>query len=227
MRLLTLADLDRRTRAYQRAASLRDELLSDLGGPEHVSVAQRELAERTAVTSAMLTDIEARWLSGEMVDLAHYFTGQNAQRRNLQTLGLERRAKDITASLADYVTRARTIEDSPRPHSESLAAEMGLSATILAEKYDAAPEPTVAISEPLAVEPEPVIVEPVPAAGAPRPLRINEVVEVPGGSIMFIEIAADGREKYACFDRAGRQHARMFGREAAEQFVSKLVGLAP
>jgi hypothetical protein len=72
-----------------------------------------------------------------------------------------------------------------------------------------------------------VIVEPDPKPASPRPLRINDVVEVPGGSIMLLEIASDGREKFAVFDYAGRRHALVFDRDKAEAFAARLVALVP
>lgn len=95
-RLLTLSDLDRRTRAAQQALALRGSFLSDLGGEDRVSAAQRELAQRGAILGAMLEDQEARWLSGGSVDLGEYCTLVNAQRRILADIGLERVPRDVT-----------------------------------------------------------------------------------------------------------------------------------
>lgn len=102
-RLLTLDDLDRRTRAYQRTQELRDGIISDLGGAEHLTILHRTLAESVAVLSAMIRDMETRFLSGQPVDLIEYTTLINARRREAQTVGLERRARDVTPDLRDYV----------------------------------------------------------------------------------------------------------------------------
>jgi hypothetical protein len=106
VRLRTLSDMDRRTRAYQKAASFRDELIADLGGEGRVSAAQRGLVDVAAVTQAVLEDLAVQCLPGGRDDLLPlFFTGQNAQRRNLQTLGMERCAKGAAASLADFLDR--------------------------------------------------------------------------------------------------------------------------
>lgn len=102
-RLLTLADLDSRTRACKQALALRDGFLSDLGGADYASTGQRELAQRGAILGAMLEDQEARYMRGDGVDLAEYCTLVNAQRRVLSDIGLARRPRDITPNLSDYL----------------------------------------------------------------------------------------------------------------------------
>ena len=106
-RLLTLKDLDSRTRATRQALALRDGFLSDLGGGDRASVAQQELAQRGAILGVMIEDQEARWLRGDGVELAEYCTLVNAQRRVLADIGLERRARDVTPSLHGYLEAVR------------------------------------------------------------------------------------------------------------------------
>ena len=102
VRLLTLADLDSRTRACKHALGLRDGFLADLGGTDNTSIAERELAQRASILGAMLEDTEAKWLSGEPVELGEYATLTNAQRRVLSDLGIERRARDVTP-ISEYL----------------------------------------------------------------------------------------------------------------------------
>lgn len=109
VRLLTLQDLDARTRACKHALGLRDGFLSDLGGEDNASIAQRELAQRASVLGAMLEDAEARWLRGEPVQLAEFCTLVNAQRRVLADIGLERKARNITLDAITY-SRLRAAE---------------------------------------------------------------------------------------------------------------------
>lgn len=102
VRLLTLSDLDGRTRAAQAARRLHDDLISDMGGEHHVSAGQMELAQRAAVMGALIEDIEARWLRGEKIPLHDYLAATNAQRRVLVTIGLERRARTVTQDPLAY-----------------------------------------------------------------------------------------------------------------------------
>jgi hypothetical protein len=94
-RYLTLSDLDSRTKAARRALTLRAGFLVDLGGSDNSSTAQTELAQRGAVLGAMLEDREAKYLSGDGINLTEYCTLVNAQRRVLADIGLERRQKDV------------------------------------------------------------------------------------------------------------------------------------
>ena len=65
--LLTLRDLDSRTRACREALGLRDGIVSDLGGEENTTCAQRELAQRASLLGAMIQDIEVKYLKGEQI----------------------------------------------------------------------------------------------------------------------------------------------------------------
>lgn len=102
-RLLTFDHLDGRTLAMRKVRQVEAEIASDLGGPEGLSEAQRALARRAAVLSAVLEDAEARWALGERFDLQAYLAAVNALRRVLATLGLERRMRDAVPALHDYL----------------------------------------------------------------------------------------------------------------------------
>ena len=105
LRLLTLDDLDRRTAAYRETRKLIDEIENDLGGGDRLSTAERQLVQRAACLGAVLTDTETRWIEGGDLDPTVYCTVVNAQRRLLETIGLRRRAKDVTPSLDDIAAQ--------------------------------------------------------------------------------------------------------------------------
>lgn len=102
VRPLSLADIDRRTAAFRNSQALLADILADLGGAANASAGQRELAQRAAVLSALIGHAEAKWLLGEAIDLGSYLASVNAYRRVLATLGLERRARNITPSPLEY-----------------------------------------------------------------------------------------------------------------------------
>jgi hypothetical protein len=101
--LLTLDHLDQRTAAARAARSLVDHLTSDLGGDDQLSAGERELVKRAALCGAIVADFEARWVAGQPVELNEYLAAVNVQRRVLATLGLQRRAKDVSPSLREYL----------------------------------------------------------------------------------------------------------------------------
>lgn len=102
-RLLTLADLDRRTAAARRAMELVSGLESDLGGGDRLTVAERQLVQRAAVLGAIIEHHEARWLDGQVINVNEHLASINAQRRVLEAVGLERRARDVTPDLDTYL----------------------------------------------------------------------------------------------------------------------------
>jgi hypothetical protein len=87
-RLLSLDDLDRRTRAGQRAFELHDHLVSERGGREAMSTLRYLLTRSVSVLSAMIEDMQARWLLGEPVEPAGMATLLNARRREAEIISL-------------------------------------------------------------------------------------------------------------------------------------------
>lgn len=104
-RLLSLADIDRRTAAYRRTCELIESIEGDLGGTDRLTVGERQIVQRAAVTGALIEDLEARWLKGEPIDPALYCTLGNAQRRLFEAVGLRRRARDVTPTISEYVAQ--------------------------------------------------------------------------------------------------------------------------
>jgi hypothetical protein len=107
LRLLTLEDLDRRTSAYRETRRLIDEIETDLGGGDRLSTGERQLVQRAAVLGALLEDTESRWINGVSIDPVSYCTVVNAQRRVLETIGLQRRARNVTPTLEQYLAQKR------------------------------------------------------------------------------------------------------------------------
>jgi hypothetical protein len=107
LRLLTLGNLDRRTLAAKRAKQLIDAIEADLGGGDRLTEGERQLVQRAAVLGAYIESCEVKWLGGEAVELADYLAAINAQRRVLMAIGLERRARNVVPSVAEYVDRIR------------------------------------------------------------------------------------------------------------------------
>ena len=84
---------------------------TDLGGPDNVSSGERSLIRRAAVITTELENLESRFaLAGiaDPGDLSLYFSGANNLRRLLETVGLRRRSRDITPSLAEYLDNEAT-----------------------------------------------------------------------------------------------------------------------
>jgi hypothetical protein len=94
-RLLTLDDLDGRTKSAQLARRLRDALVEDLGGENYVTTARATLVQRAATLHAVLEHQEATWLKGGRIDVAIYANASGELRRLLCTLGLDRKPRAV------------------------------------------------------------------------------------------------------------------------------------
>lgn len=107
LRLRTLDDLDKRTAAAQHAIGFRDAVAADRGGLDRLTAAERELIEGAAILSAMIRDMGVAYLGGEKIDALAYMALLNAQRRTLETIGLDRRPRDVSPSLSEYLQTKR------------------------------------------------------------------------------------------------------------------------
>lgn len=107
-----LADLDGRTAAAKKARDLVAGLISDLGGIDNVSVAERELVRRAAVLTTVCQDNEVAILTGATVDLPMHLAAINALRRLFETVGLQRRARDVTPPLREQLIRGMATDAS-------------------------------------------------------------------------------------------------------------------
>ena len=110
-RLLSLDQLDRRTKAAQLALEAKEAIIADLGGADSLSTLERLACEHAALASAVVADSYARWLKGEQIALAELATVQNAFLRIAGSLGFSRRAKDVTTSIESYLKQDNNDED--------------------------------------------------------------------------------------------------------------------
>jgi hypothetical protein len=102
-RLLTLDDLDRRTRAGQRAFEFHDRLVSERGGAGSMGVLRYAMTRSVAVLSAMIEDQQTRWLLGEPIEPSSLATLLNARRREAEIVGIDPEPRDVTPDLRTYL----------------------------------------------------------------------------------------------------------------------------
>jgi hypothetical protein len=91
--------IDERSAWVRRMRDLIDLHVSDLGGPNNVTAAQLSIIRRVAVTVFELELMEKKFAQNgcatpNALDL--YFRGSGNLRRLLESIGLERRARDVT-----------------------------------------------------------------------------------------------------------------------------------
>jgi hypothetical protein len=103
------AEADGRTLWSRRFRDLVLGHISDLGGRSILSEAQIALIKRAATLEVELERMEGKLSQGEHVDLDKYGRATGNLRRVLESLGLERRPRDITA-LSDEAKLVRLLE---------------------------------------------------------------------------------------------------------------------
>ncbi len=97
-----LQNVDGRSTAARRYREVLSQLVSDMGGDP--SEAQIIIARRAATLAVWCEQVESEMANGKGINIGEFTTATNALRRLLADIGLERRAKDITPSLSDYVS---------------------------------------------------------------------------------------------------------------------------
>jgi hypothetical protein len=102
-RLISMDDLDRRTKAAQLALETKDAIIADLGGEANLSTLEKIACEHASLAAAVAADSYARWLKGEEIALTELATVQNAYLRIAGAIGFSRRAKDISKSIDSYL----------------------------------------------------------------------------------------------------------------------------
>jgi hypothetical protein len=112
-----LPDVDGRSTWVRRLKDLMTLHIVDLGGDDAISEAERSIVRRAAVLTTELERMEVRFATaGEATaaELGVYVTTANALRRLLETVGLERRSRDVTPLVDAYLANVAKRE-APKP----------------------------------------------------------------------------------------------------------------
>lgn len=96
-----LAGVDGRSLVARRFREIYCNIETDLGGD--LTEAQRHLIARAATLALWCEERETELAAGSEFDASSYATISNALRRLLADLGLERRLKDATPTLGQYL----------------------------------------------------------------------------------------------------------------------------
>jgi hypothetical protein len=100
--------------------------MNDLGGEDLLSESEKSLIRRASAIECELEQMEGQLSRREAVNLDAFTRAASHLRRILETLGLQRRSRDVVPSLGEYLARygdqpaAGAPEDEP---DEEVAAE--------------------------------------------------------------------------------------------------------
>ena len=100
---------DGRGRWVRRLKDLLDEAISDLGGADNTSAAERHIIRRACVLIVELERLELKFAqAGEVSvdDLDCYGRIAANMRRLFESVGLQRRARDVTPDPLEYAARS-------------------------------------------------------------------------------------------------------------------------
>jgi hypothetical protein len=101
-----LPGIDNRGPWIRRCKDVIAAHLSDLGGLNNTSAAERSIIRRVGVLTAELEHLEVRFATAEETDAADldlYQRMTNTLRRSLESIGLQRRTRDVTPTVAEYL----------------------------------------------------------------------------------------------------------------------------
>ena len=111
-----LTGVDGRSAWVRRCRDLIDDHLSDLGGLTNTSAAERSLIRRASVLTVELERLETKFaLAGEASDsdIDLYQRVAGGLRRLLEAVGLQRRTRNITPSVTEYLALMRQQDRTP------------------------------------------------------------------------------------------------------------------
>jgi hypothetical protein len=97
-----------------------DAHVADLGGQDAISQAEASILRRAATITTELERVESRFAAGEgtPTDVDLYQRATNTLRRTLEAVGLQRRQRDVTPSLAEYLARRATEHPSDESYDD-------------------------------------------------------------------------------------------------------------
>jgi hypothetical protein len=98
-----LSGVDGRSTVFRRYREILAALVSDMGGDP--SEAQQQIARRAASLAIWCEQQDADAANGKAIDVGPYTTASNTLRRLLESLGLERRLRNVTPTLSEYAAR--------------------------------------------------------------------------------------------------------------------------
>jgi hypothetical protein len=111
-----LPDVDGRSVMARRYRDITNAILVDQGGADRCSESRTQLIRRFAAAAVLAEQLEARLVNGEQIDIAEHATLSSTLVRLAQRIGIDRIARDVTPSLADYLralpqTDEHTVKD--------------------------------------------------------------------------------------------------------------------
>lgn len=106
--LLMRSQLDGRTSAARVFDRMIADIESDLGGEDTLSRIEKSLVEAYSGSYVLLSNLNTRVALGEVIDISQHSQCVLSMVRVGSRLGIQRRAKDISPTLSDFIRKRPT-----------------------------------------------------------------------------------------------------------------------
>lgn len=100
---VVLQGVDARSITFRRYREILASLIVDMGGDP--TEAQSQIARRAASLSIWCEEQDTAAANGTPIDIGAYTTASNSLRRLLESLGLERKQRNVTPTIAEYAAQ--------------------------------------------------------------------------------------------------------------------------
>jgi hypothetical protein len=101
-----LPGLDMRSAMARRFKDITSAILVDQGGEDRCSESRKQLIRRFAAAAVIAEQMEAKLANGGPINITEHAQLASTLVRIAQRIGINRRAKDITPALPDYLDAA-------------------------------------------------------------------------------------------------------------------------
>jgi hypothetical protein len=106
-----LPDVDGRSRVARKFYDIASAIATDQGGIERLAEVRLQLVRRFAACAVLAEQLEADLANGQQIDVAEHALLCSSLVRIATRIGLGRREKNITPSLAHYLEHPADTED--------------------------------------------------------------------------------------------------------------------
>jgi hypothetical protein len=106
-----LAGIDQRSAVARRYKDITTAILVDQGGADQCSESRLQLVRRFAAAAVIAEQMEAALVRGEPIDVQEHALLCSTLTRLAQRIGIERRARNITPSLREYLQQAHSDDE--------------------------------------------------------------------------------------------------------------------
>jgi hypothetical protein len=101
-----LPNTDGRSFVVRRYRDITDAIFIDQGGEDRCSESRKQLIRRFAAAAVIAEQMEARLANGEDINITEHAQLSSTLVRIAQRIGINRRLRDITPALPDYLDAA-------------------------------------------------------------------------------------------------------------------------